>query len=252
MKLLDLINEDYTPEQLKELREAKGIYSVFKRGALIFKNIYNKKDYKVKYELGEPTINWDPSRYSSDTEHYNKFQIIIKDITVYITDQDLYDSIITNPNRMQNVHGQLVHNYMGPKIVKKFKKYRVKIHVAQANISFVFAQPEEPEQMNEELTDKDRKKCETLFNLYKSGMITIDDQKYKYHLKDEHQIITVPSNSHPIIEIIGRFDNSIRVYEILDNGHLTLLDYELNNSLYSKIKAKVKKRFSNYNVHLSL
>jgi hypothetical protein len=251
MKLLDIINEDYTPEQLKELKEVNGVYTVLKRGAFIFYNTYNKKEYKVKYKLGEPTFNWEPPNHY-DTEPINKFKINIKDIAVYITDQDLYDSIVTNPNGMQNVYGQLVYNYMGPKIVKKFAKYRVKIHVAQANISFVFAQPEEPEQINEELTDKDIKKCETLFNLYKSGMITIDDQKYKYHLKDEHQIITVPSNSHPIIEIIGRFDNSIRVYEILDNGHLTLLDYELNNSLYSKIKTKVKKRFSNYNVHLSL
>jgi hypothetical protein len=252
MKLLDIINEDYTPEQLKELKEVKGVYTVLKRGAFIFYNTYNKKEYKVKYELGEPTINWDPSRYSSDTEPFNKFRISIKDITVYITDQDLYDSIITNPNRMKNVYGQLVYNYMGPKIIKKFEKYKVKLHLADAVIDFILVQPEEPKAINEELTDKDRKKCETLFNLYKSGMVTLNDEKYKYYLKDEHQIITVPSNSHPIIEIIGRFDNSIRVYEILDNGHLTLLDYGLNNRIYSEIKAKVKKRFSNYNVHLSL
>jgi rRNA maturation protein Nop10 len=251
MKLLDIINEDFTPEQLKELKEAKGVYTVLKRGAFIFYNTYNKKEYKVKYELGEPTFNWDPPRFTH-TEHYNKFRIIIKDITVYITDQDLYDSIITNPSRMKNVYGQLVHNYMGPKITKRFENHKVMPYLGQVVVDFILVQPDEPEQINEELTDKDRKKCETLFNLYKSGMVTVDDEKYKYYLKDEHQIITVPSNSHPIIEIIGRFDNSIRVYEILDNGHLTLLDYELNNSLYSKIKAKVKKRFSNYNVHLSL
>jgi hypothetical protein len=106
--------------------------------------------------------------------------------------------------------------------------------------------------INEELSDNDRKKCRILFDQFKSGIVTLDDQKYKYYLKDEYEIMTTRYTPKPVIEIKGRFDNSIRVYEILDNGHLTLMDYGIYNSLYSKIKEKVKKRFNLHNVLLNL
>lgn len=106
--------------------------------------------------------------------------------------------------------------------------------------------------INEELTDNDKKKCRILFNQFKSGIVTLDNQKYKYYLKNEYEMMSIQYTPNPVIEIIGRFDNSIRVYEMADNGHLILLDYELYNTIYSKIKAKVKKRFYLHNVQINL
>jgi len=106
--------------------------------------------------------------------------------------------------------------------------------------------------INEELSDNDRKKCRILFDQFKSGIVTLDDQKYKYYLKNEYEIMNTQYTPMPVIEIIGRFDNSIRVYKIVDNGHLTLMDYGIYNTIYSKIKQKVKKRFNLHNVLLNL
>lgn len=254
MKLLDIINEDFTPEQLKELKGAKTVFLFFKKGAVNFKNTYNKKDYNVKYELGESKFSWSPD-YNNDEKTANYFRISVKDLTVYITDQDLYDSIVTNPNRMQDVRGQLVYNYILPKIKKTFIRHKVRIYIVDPNINFVLVQPEkseEPEVINEELSDKDKKKCRILFDQFKSGIITLDDQKYKYYLKNEYEIMTTQYTPMPVIEIIGSFDNSIRVYKIVDNGHLTLMDYGIYNTIYSKIKQKVKKRFNLHNVLLNL
>jgi hypothetical protein len=254
MKLLDIINEDFTPEQLKELKGAKTVFLFFKKGAVRFKNVYNKEEYIVKYELGESKFTWSPD-YDKDKKTDNDFRISVKDLTVYITDQDLYDSIVTNPNRMQDVRGQLVYNYILPKIKNTFIRHKVRIYIVDPNINFILVQPEkseEPEAINEELSDNDKKKCRILFDQFKSGIVTLDDQKYKYYLKDEYEIMTTRYTPKPVIEIKGRFDNSIRVYEILDNGHLTLMDYGIYNSLYSKIKEKVRKRFYLHNVVLNL
>jgi hypothetical protein len=254
MKLLDIINEDYTPEQLKELKSAKSVLLFFKKGAVRFTNVYNEEEYIVKYELRDSKFTYFQN-YNKDEETANNFHINVKDLTVYITDQDLYDSIVTNPNRMQDVRGQLVYNYILPKIKDTFIRHKVRIYIVNPNVNFILVQPEKSEEreaINEEVSDNDKKKCRILFDQFKSGIVTLDDQKYKYHLKNEYEIMTTQYTPMPVIEIIGRFDNSIRVYEIVDNGHLTLMDYGVYNTIYSKIKQKVKKRFYLHNVLLNL
>jgi hypothetical protein len=254
MKLLDIINEDFTPEQLKDLKGAKSAFLFFKKGVIKYRNTYNEKDYIVKYELGEPNFTYFRD-YSKDEKKANDFRISVKDLTIYITDQDLYDSIVTNPNRMEDVRGLLIYNYTVPKIRKTFIKHKVKIYITEPYVNFILVQPEkseEPEAINEELTDNDKKKCRILFNQFKSGIVTLDNQKYKYYLKNEYEIMTTQYTPNPVIEIIGRFDNSIRVYEMADNGHLILLDYGIYNTIYSKIKEKVKKRFYLHKVLLNL
>ena len=47
IETVDYVMGKFSPEQLKELKEAKGVYTVLKRGAFIFYNTYNKKEYKV-------------------------------------------------------------------------------------------------------------------------------------------------------------------------------------------------------------
>jgi hypothetical protein len=254
MKLLDIINEDYTPEQLKELKEAKTVFLFFKKGTVNFKNTYNKKEYNVKYELGEPKFTWSPA-YNPDEKEYNDFRVGVNDLTVNMSDQDLYDDTVTNPISTQDVYGQLVYNFILPKIKKLFIRHKVRIYISIRNVNFILSQPkksEEPEVINEEVSDNDKKKCRILFDQFKSGIVTLDDQKYKYYLKNEYEIMNTQYTPMPVIEIIGRFDNSIRVYKIVDNGHLTLMDYGIYNTIYSKIKQKVKKRFNLHNVLLNL
>ena len=139
---------------------------------------------------------------------------------------------------------------------KRFNNYRINFVKPPMTwddlISYSFEDAAAGEAINEELSDKDIKKCKILWDQFKTGTFTINDKKYRYQLKNEHQIISVPSNPHPIIEIQGTFDKSVRVYEMQDNGHNILLHYEINNRLYMDVKSKVRNKFNNYNVHLSL
>jgi hypothetical protein len=107
--------------------------------------------------------------------------------------------------------------------------------------------------LNEELTDNDIKKCKLIWKLYNSGIVTDDNKKYKYVLNDEH-IITPSSEigGNPIISVRGNMYTTVRIYRVEDNGHLVLLDYELNNTIHSYIALKIKKRFAQHNILLSI
>lgn len=254
MKFIDLINEDFTPdsEQLKELKRAKAVYVTYKKGAVIFMHYSNRgkdeKDNIVKYKLGEPEYKWYPKNGNKNDMYLS---VQVKNLTVYIKDPVLYDALV-NPKRMQDYYMPLIYNFINPKAVKRFEKHKVKLHIGEPKVEFVLVEPKEPQAINEELTNKDIKKCEVLWDQFKTGTFIMNDKKYRYQLRNEYQIISVPSNPNPIIEIQGTFENSVRVYEMQDNGHNILLDYEINNRLYMDVKSKVRKKFNNYNVHLSL
>jgi hypothetical protein len=107
--------------------------------------------------------------------------------------------------------------------------------------------------LNEELTNREIKKCKLIWKLYQTGVITDNDKKYKYVLNDEH-IITPSSEigGNPIISVRGNMYTTVRIYRIEDNGHLVLLDYELNNTIHSYIALKIRKRFAQHNILLSI
>ena len=106
--------------------------------------------------------------------------------------------------------------------------------------------------LNEELTDNDIKKCKLIWKLYNSGIITDDDKKYKYILNDEHIITSSSEGGNPIISVRGNMYTTVRIYRMEDNGHLVLLDYELNNTIHSYIKLKIVKKFEQHNIRLSI
>jgi hypothetical protein len=106
------------------------------------------------------------------------------------------------------------------------------------------------------LSDKEMKNFKALWVSFKEGVFKYNDKKYRYQLKNEYDVFKMPSTAHAssriVVLINGAFESSIRVYEIQDNGHNVLLDYGLENRLYSLVKAKVKRNFASHNVHLHL
>jgi hypothetical protein len=106
--------------------------------------------------------------------------------------------------------------------------------------------------LNEELTDSELKKCKLLWKLYHTGIITDNDKKYKYVLNDEHIITPSQESGTPIISVRGNMYTTVRIYRMEDNGHMVLLNYELNNTIHSYIVVKIKKKFAQHNVILSI
>jgi hypothetical protein len=106
--------------------------------------------------------------------------------------------------------------------------------------------------LKEELTVNELKKCKLIWNLYKTGVFTDNDNKYKYYLNDEHVITSSSEGGNPIIAVRGNMYTTVRIYRMEDNGHLVLLDYELNNTIHSFIKLKIVKKFAQHNIRLSI
>jgi hypothetical protein len=106
--------------------------------------------------------------------------------------------------------------------------------------------------LNEELTDSELKKCKLLWKLYHTGIVTDNDKKYKYILNDEHIITPGQESGTPIISVRGNMYTTVRIYRMEDNGHMVLLSYELNNTIHSYIVVKIKKKFAQHNVILSI
>jgi hypothetical protein len=268
MKFVDLINEDFTPneKQLKELKSTKAVFIVNRKGIVKYKgHLKNDESTIVGYKLGEPEYKWYP-RNGNKNDMY--LSVHVKNLTVYIKDPVLYDAIVVNPDRMQDYYGTLIYNYIIPKARRRFERHKVKLHVVgEPVVEFVFVEPKEtkdPEQINEDptvgeqnqLSDKEMKNFKALWVSFKEGVFKYNDKKYRYQLKNEYDVFKMPTTAHAssriVILINGAFESSIRVYEIQDNGHNVLLDYGLENRLYSLVKAKVKRNFASHNVHLHL
>lgn len=267
MKFVDLINEDFTPneKQLKELKNAKAVFIVNRKGIVKYKgHLKNDESTIVGYKLGDPEYNWYPYGYKDGMY----LTVVVRNMTVYIKDPVLYDAIVVNPDRMRNHYALLIYNHIKPKAEKRFQKHRVNLSIVlESGVEFVFVEPKEtndPEQINEDptvgeqnqLSDKEMKNFKALWVSFKEGVFKYNDKKYRYQLKNEYDVFKMPSTAHAssriVVLINGAFESSIRVYEIQDNGHNVLLDYGLENRLYSLVKAKVKRNFASHNVHLHL
>ena len=258
-KKTEEINEEHTPEELKKIKNIKAVFLAHKKDIVSVRFNSPKtritRDVLIGYKLGEPIINFD---------HPNKInKVFVNDITLYIKDPEVYENIIDSPAYTRYV----IRGSVYPKVVRKLSKHQVYFFADEVTTKYVFVEPkktEDPEQINEDptvgeqnqLTDKEMKNFKALWKSYKEGVFKYDDKKYMYQLKNEHDVFKMPSteyaSSRIVVLINGAFESSIRVYEIQDNGHNVLLDYGLENRLYSLVKAKVKRNFASHNVHLHL
>ena len=268
MKFVDLINEDFTPneKQLKELKSAKAVFIAHGKGTVNYKGHLKNDESTIStivgYKLGDPQYNWYPRNGNKDVM---ELTVVVKNMTVYIKDPALYDAIVVNRDSiMEDHYNPLIYNYIKPKATTRFKQHGVKLNIVQPKVEFVLVEPKEPEQINEDptvgeqnqLSDKEMKNFKALWVSFKEGVFKYNDKKYRYQLKNEYDVFKMPSTAHAssriVVLINGAFESSIRVYEIQDNGHNVLLDYGLENRLYSLVKAKVKRNFASHNVHLHL
>lgn len=257
------ISEERTPEELKKIKNVRAIYLAHKKDTVKIRfsspKTRESRDIVIGYKLGEPEINWNSFRNQT-----KEAWITTEDVTLYIKDPELYNTIINSSTLTRAI----VRGYIYPKMITLLSKYNINyMPQIEPKAKFVFVEPKEtkdPEQINEDptvgeenkLSDKEMKNFKALWSSYKEGVFKYNDKKYKYQLRNEYDVFKMPTTEHAssriVVLINGTFESSIRVYEMQDNGHHVLLDYGLENRLYSLVKAKVKRNFASHNVHLHL
>jgi hypothetical protein len=256
MKLIDLINEDarsFNKEDPKEEKRVKTIFKALRKGVIEVQHPRTDEIIKFRYYINDPVLyRW---------KFYRKGEIIFtiitsnlteEGITIYCDDEYVVDKCMPYTESIEkNPTGIHLREMFMNKLKNRFDAFDVKLHINNYSMKFVLDEPKE-ETLNEQLTDNDIKKCKLIWKLYNSGIITDDNKKYKYILKDDYIITPSQESRIPMISVRGNMYTLLRIYRMEDNGHMVLLNYELDNTIRSYIVVKIKKRFAQHNILLSI
>lgn len=256
MKFIDLINEEYTPLELKRKKNLNAVYDACSRGTVSVRfrspKTNETRDVVIGYMLGKPKIQINQNNYPD--------AVIVDNITIYIKDPELYYSATSNYTHQTYLIKQYINSNVRKMLSRHHVYDNVNLYAENAIPDLVFVEPKDPEQINEEtndnfkMSDKEMRKFKIIWDEFSKGMFIKNDIKYRYEIKNEYDVFVMPKSNGEgrgiAVMINGRFDNSISLYRMEENGHQVYLDYELENRLYANTKLRIIDKFANYKIHL--
>jgi hypothetical protein len=110
------------------------------------------------------------------------------------------------------------------------------------------------EEKDNNLTEKDRKKMELIYGLFKTGKYRVDDLTYIYVLPDEFWTSNDDETGDLIIVLTMNPQQTMRLYTTMmgRNGqmtHPTPVEKEYRH-LHNDAKDRVKKKFARFNIDI--
>jgi hypothetical protein len=102
----------------------------------------------------------------------------------------------------------------------------------------------------EDITDEQRKKVATLFNVFRKGNFQIGDEHYRYILDIDnysYHIDIGPNSGNIIVTFDGYVDDVIKVFIKLENGEDRILSLRYNNNdirVYNYVAERLKNKFA--------
>jgi hypothetical protein len=148
--------------------------------------------------------------------------------------------------------------YMMSRIRNKFDQFDVTIESPYLTSDDVerWEEPKEPinEEKDNNLTDKDRKKIELIYGLFKTGKYKVDDLIYTYVLPDEYWTSKDKETGDLLIILTMNPQQRMKLYATLDNGvpskgHETEVEREYHH-LHNQAKEKIKQKFERFNIEI--
>ena len=255
MKFLDIINES---NEDKLIRKGKLIFKALRKGTIGSMDEPNKPMFT--YELSN-------------------------DMSVNITYGDII--IFTDEIKVVELNEPCVRmstDLMANKIRNRFKQFKVQLHhppIHSLNVDCYYDRHKK-EGLNENLvhtiTDEDRKKVKLVHRAIRSGVVNVNDVRYRYELPENYEMS--PANNK-IIRIrfefyrgdlrgnnrgeklplkIWRIEDGKDVYinGLLDNTDVSDICYgehyhqKETTQEYMKIKNVVRRRYNNFNIALDV
>jgi hypothetical protein len=103
-------------------------------------------------------------------------------------------------------------------------------------------------------TDKDRKKMELIYGLFKTGKYRVDDIIYTYVLPDEFWTSNDDETGELIVVLTMNPQQRMKLYATLDNGvpskgYGTEVE-TLYHHLHNHAKEKIKEKFQRFNIDI--
>ena len=231
--------DTFTPEQKERLyKKAKTIFKVFKKG-----KITRSDGVSFSYELG------DFMRPRIDDEG---------ELELFASVQTITELTFCPIN----------HGWMTELVKEKFKKmFGINIELTpprESNlVKWTGRKPwdkEEPTELNEEtdneLSEKDRKKIELIYKLFKRGKYKVDDIFYNYVLPEEFWTSNNKETGELIVLLTHDPTQKMKLYAKIkkEDGNLYHREVPVEAtqyaSLYDDAKKRIKEKFERFNIEI--
>jgi hypothetical protein len=105
------------------------------------------------------------------------------------------------------------------------------------------------EEKDNNLTEKDRKKIELIYGLFKTGKYQVDDLTYTYVLPDDYWTSNDDERGELIIVLTMNPQQRMKLYASMENGHKTEVETQYHY-LHNNAKERIKKKFARFNIDI--
>ena len=228
------LNEEIDEYTQKQIKKAKTIYRALKKG----------------------TIG------GNDPEQPHFTYVLSDDFTVDTTNAGIVISLekikIKHLNR-----GCLLHStdYMGSLIRKRFNLFGIILTNPYKDLYFdyevdAWESPINEEEEDNDLTEKDRKKIELIYGLFKRGKYTVEDILYNYVLPEEYWTSNNKETGELIVVLTMDPTQKMKLYAKIkkEDGNLYHREVPVEAtqyaSLYDDAKKRIKEKFERFNIEI--
>jgi len=230
MKLLNIINENHDENKL--LKKGKTVYKALRKG----------------------TIGGD------DPEQPHFTYVLSDDFTVDINNAGIL--IFTNEVKIKQLNrscDRYSNNYVMDLIRKRFEPFGITLSITSYYMDFKVEPWESPineEEKDNNLTEKDRKKIELIYKLFKRGKYTINDIQYNYVLPEEFWTSNNDETGELIVVLTMDPTQKMKLYAKMrkDDGNLYHREVPVMAtqyaSSYDDAKKRIKEKFERFNIDI--
>jgi len=225
-----MVNENHEEYKEKQIKKGKTVYNALKKGTI---GSDDPNEPRFSYVLSDD------------------FSIDMNNLGILIFTDGIK---IKELNRECNI---VSTGYMQSKIRERFEQFNIILtnrHLTSKDI-----EPWERPTINEEednITEKDRKKIELIYGLFKRGKYTVDDILYNYVLPDEYWIYDRNDTGELVIVLTMDPTEKMKLYAKIrkEDGNLYHREVPVQATqyayLYDDAKKRVKEKFERFNIEI--
>lgn len=230
------LNENHDENKL--LRKGKAVYTVLKRGKINYQRDEDNEPARLTYTL---------------SDERNIF--ISEEGGIWITPKKIKvreenkECLKISAGRVQDL------------IKEKFERFNIWLNLRNFNPREDWDTWLNREGLNEEkeennITEKDRKKIELIYGLFKRGKYTVEDILYNYVLPDEYWIYDRNETGELVVVLTMDPTQKMKLYAKIKKEDGNLYHREVPvmatqyASLYDDAKKRIKEKFERFNIEI--
>ena len=231
------LNENHDENKL--LRKGKAVYTVLKRGKINYQRDEDNEPARLTYTL---------------SDERNIF--ISEEGGIWITPKKIKvreenkECLKISAGRVQDL------------IKEKFERFNIWLNLRNFNPredwdTWLGREGlNEEEEENNNITEKDRKKIELIYGLFKRGKYTVEDILYNYVLPDEYWIYDRNETGELIVVLTMDPTQKMKLYAKIkkEDGNLYHREVPVQAtqyaSLYDDAKKRIKEKFERFNIEI--